>query len=144
MMPTGSDRGFAAPTRRGRRSCGTLAWPKWPSFRRVRPRKNLSIWLDRYARPSAIWPEWLAPCNPLAQCERHRTKRHCPSRVTVVRRRLALRGPRQQRLERGTQRLSPIRHAVFDLWGNLVMDDPPNNTVLLHLTELLNQHLLRD
>src|ERR1700693_4230688 len=37
-----------------------------------------------------------------------------------------------------------MRQAILDLWRHLGMHNPANNPILLHLSKLLYQHLLRD
>src|SRR3546814_7232567 len=56
----------------------------------------------------------------------------------------ALTGPCQQGVQCRAKRLPPVREAVFHLGWHLIMDDPAHDTVLLHLAQLLDQHLLRD
>src|SRR6266849_10349482 len=52
--------------------------------------------------------------------------------------------PGQQRIKSGTQLLSPLRQAILHLRRHLMVDNPPDNAVVLQLRELLDQHLLRD
>jgi hypothetical protein len=59
-------------------------------------------------------------------------------------RRRARRSPRQQCIESRAQRLAPVGQAVLDLRRHLLMHDATNYAVLLELTKLLDQHLLRD
>jgi hypothetical protein len=57
---------------------------------------------------------------------------------------LTERGPFEQRVERRAQCLSPFRQAIFNLGRDLMVDDAPHDSIGLHLTELLNKHLLRN
>jgi len=50
--------------------------------------------------------------------------------------------PCEERVQSRTQRLAPIRQAIFDFRRHLMVDDTPHNAVLLHLTKLLDQHFL--
>src|SRR5258707_15416851 len=49
--------------------------------------------------------------------------------------------PFQQRVQRWTQRLPPVREAVLDLWRYLMMNEAADDPIPLHLSKLLNQHL---
>ena len=55
---------------------------------------------------------------------------------------LALFCPFQQSIERRAQGLPPIGEAIFHLWRDLVVHNAPHNSIRLHLTQLLDQHLL--
>ena len=50
--------------------------------------------------------------------------------------------PFQQRIQSWTQRLPPVREAVLDLGRHLVMNEAADDPIPLHLSKLLNQHLL--
>src|SRR5258707_12453511 len=50
--------------------------------------------------------------------------------------------PFQQRIQSWTQRLPPVREAVVDLGRHLVMNEAADDAIPLHLSKLLNQHLL--
>ena len=50
--------------------------------------------------------------------------------------------PFQQRIQSWTQRLPPVREAVLDLGRHLVMNEAADDSIPLHLSKLLNQHLL--
>src|SRR4029077_15826523 len=52
--------------------------------------------------------------------------------------------PLKQLIERGTERLAPRGQAVLDTRRALCIGDTSNDAILLELTELLVQHLLRD
>jgi hypothetical protein len=51
--------------------------------------------------------------------------------------------PRQQRVERRAQGLSPVREAVVDLGRDLGMNEAPDDAISFHLAQLLNQHFFR-
>src|SRR5258707_9323092 len=50
--------------------------------------------------------------------------------------------PCQQRIQSWTQRLPPVREAVLDLRRHLMMNEAADDPIPLHLSKLLNQHLL--
>lgn len=52
--------------------------------------------------------------------------------------------PLQQRIEYGTECLTPDCQEVFHLWRYLWMHDPLDNPVTFHLAKLLGQHFLGD
>jgi hypothetical protein len=50
----------------------------------------------------------------------------------------ALRRPLQRLIEGRTERLTPIREAIFNLLRHLVMDDPAHDAISLQLAQLLD------
>jgi hypothetical protein len=55
-----------------------------------------------------------------------------------------LRRPGEERVERRTKRLSPRGHSILDLRWNLRVHDALDDSVVLELAKLLDEHLLRD
>jgi hypothetical protein len=52
--------------------------------------------------------------------------------------------PGQESVECWAERLPPLGEVILDLRRNLCVHDAADNAVLLQLSELLRQHLLRD
>jgi hypothetical protein len=63
--------------------------------------------------------------------------------IGFSRRRLSL-GPRQEFVERRTERLPPLREVILDLRRDLSVHNARHDAVPLQLPKLLGQHLLRD